>query len=102
VSVVVTKLQRRKLVRRERAPDDARRVEVSLTAAGRAVLERAPSAAQDRLIAALSLLGRPTRARLARDLGALVGAMGLPDHHPPMFFETPAPQKVARRANTRS
>jgi len=103
VSVVVTKLERRKLVRRDRAPDDARRVEVSLTPAGRAVLERAPAAAQDRLIAALALMGRPARARLARDLGQLLGAMGLADQHPPMFFETPpAPRKATRRANTRS
>jgi DNA-binding MarR family transcriptional regulator len=89
VSVVVSKLAARKLVTRERTADDGRRVAVTLTAAGRAVLERAPAAAQDRLIAALALVGRPTRVRLAADLAALVRAMGDDDHrHPPMFFES--------------
>jgi len=87
VSVVVAKLARRRLVKRTRAIDDARRVEVSLTDAGREVLERAPTATQDRLIAALAVVGRPVRVRLAHDLGLLVEAMGIEGRHPPMFFE---------------
>src|SRR3954465_5527311 len=57
VSVVVTKLARRGLVARARAAADGRRLEITLTPAGRAVLGRAPAAAQERLIAALALLG---------------------------------------------
>jgi DNA-binding MarR family transcriptional regulator len=87
VSVVVTKLESSGFVTRTRSPDDARRVEVSLTAAGRALVARAPAAAQDRLIAALALVGRPARNRLAAELTALVEAMGGADQHPPMFFE---------------
>jgi DNA-binding MarR family transcriptional regulator len=103
VSVVVAKLARRGLVTRARAAEDARRVEVALTAAGRTLLERAPAAAQDRLIAALGLIGRPARRRLAVDLPALVSAMGGGDGHAPMFFETPPTRpKGPRRANTRS
>ena len=102
VSVVVSKLERRQLVRRARASDDARRVEVSLTAAGRALLERAPVAVQDRLIAALALLGRTARARLARDLGQVVDALGLDGQHAPMFFEPPARQRATRRVHPRS
>ena len=93
VSVVVSKLARRKLVTRARAPDDARRVEVALTQTGRALLARAPAAAQDRLIAALAVLGRPARRRLAADLAALVSAMGAGDERPPMFFEAAAPPR---------
>jgi MarR family transcriptional regulator, lower aerobic nicotinate degradation pathway regulator len=97
VSVVVTKLARRGLVERIRASDDARRVEVSMTNAGRAVLARAPSATQDRLIAALALMGRPARSRLARDLGLLVDVMGIDRRHPPMFFEPPPTRKKGAR-----
>lgn len=98
VSVVVTKLARRGLVERTRAADDARRLEVSLTDAGRAVLARAPAATQDRLIAALALMGRPARARLANDLGRLVDAMGIERQTPPMFFEASPRKKGTRRA----
>jgi DNA-binding MarR family transcriptional regulator len=93
VSVVVKKLARRGLVTRVRASEDARRVEVALTPAGRALLERAPAAAQDRIIAALALVGRPARTRLAADLAALVGALGGSDGHAPMLFEAPTPRR---------
>jgi DNA-binding MarR family transcriptional regulator len=91
VSVVVAKLARLGLVARGRAAADARRLEISLTAAGREVLGRAPAAAQDRLIAGLALVGPQARRNLARDLGRLVDAMALPAGHAPMFFE-PAPR----------
>jgi hypothetical protein len=54
------------------------------------VLARAPAAAQDRLIAGLTLIGAAARRSLARDLSRLVEAMALPAQPPPMFFETPA------------
>ena len=63
VSVVVSKLARRKLVTRTRATGDARRVEVALTPAGRALVARAPAAAQDRIIAAPARASRPTSRR---------------------------------------
>jgi DNA-binding MarR family transcriptional regulator len=100
VSVVVSRLVGGGLVARRRAADDGRRVEITLTPAGREVLSRAPAAAQDRLIGALGLLGDAARKDLARHLGRLVEAMALPLHHPPMFFEraprapnAPRPQK---------
>ena len=104
VSVVVSKLARRGLVTRHRADADARRLEIALTPAGRTLLERAPAAAQDRVIAALALLGKPVRARLAADLTALVAAMGGASEHAPMLFEAPAPlEKGPRRVrNNRS
>jgi DNA-binding MarR family transcriptional regulator len=104
VSVVVSRLVRGGLVARTRAAADGRRVEITLTPAGREVLSRAPAAAQDRLIGALGLLGDAARKDLARHLGRLVEAMALPLHHPPMFFERapraqnlPRPQKRKRK-----
>lgn len=96
VSVVVSKLVRAGLVARTRADADGRRVEIMLTKAGRTVLSRAPAAAQDRLIAALGVLGTETRRDLSRRLGQLVEAMALPARHPPMFFEA-APKRASRK-----
>jgi DNA-binding MarR family transcriptional regulator len=96
VSVVVSRLVRGGLVARTRAAADGRRVEITLTAAGRNLLERAPAAAQDRLIGALGLLGLAARKDLATHLGRLVEAMALPPHHPPMFFER-APRAQKRK-----
>ena len=96
VSVVVAKLAQRGLVERQRAATDARRLEVSLTTAGRAALSRAPAATQDRLIAALALMGRAGRIRLAADLQVLLNAMGVDQRHPPMFFETPQSRRAKR------
>jgi len=99
--VVVSRLVRGGLVARTRAAADGRRVEITLTAAGRAALERAPAAAQDRLIAALGILGDAARTELARHLGRLVEAMALPPHHPPMFFERAPRARSAPRAPKR-
>jgi DNA-binding MarR family transcriptional regulator len=92
VSVVVSRLVRAGLVARRRATADGRRVDIALTPAGREVLARAPTAAQDRLIGALGLLGMAARKELARHLGSLVEAMELPPQNPPMFFETARPR----------
>jgi DNA-binding MarR family transcriptional regulator len=81
---------------------DGRRVEIALTARGRAALRQAPAAAQDRLIAALGVVGATSRRTLARELDRLVEAMALPDQAPPMFFEPttsrrqPSRKQVAR------
>jgi len=101
VSVVVSRLVRGGLVARTRAAADGRRVAITLTPAGRALLERAPAAAQDRLIGALGLVGVAARRELARHLGHLVEAMALPPHHPPMFFERAPRAENAPRAQTR-
>ena len=58
VSVVVTRLVRRRLVSRKPSPRDARRVELALTAAGRRLLLRCPEPTQVRLVAAVRRLER--------------------------------------------
>src|SRR4051794_18138023 len=54
VSVVVQRLVDRELVVRDRSPADARRVALSLTPAAKALLKKAPGAAQEQLIEALT------------------------------------------------
>jgi DNA-binding MarR family transcriptional regulator len=99
VSVVVSRLVDRGLVTRARGGDDGRRISISATAAGRALLARAPAAAQEQLLAGLALLGAGPRRQLADLLGRLVELMALPDKSPPMFFETaPADRQKKRRA----
>ena len=87
VSVVVKRLVARRLIRRAVSALDGRRIQLRLTDRGHAVLERAPLAAQDRLIAGLETLSATDRARLATTLGRLVAAMGLRTAPPAMFFE---------------
>jgi DNA-binding MarR family transcriptional regulator len=87
VSVVVQRLVERDLVRRQASRVDGRRVELVLTAAGRALLRRAPQAAQDQLIAGLQRLSSAERRRLARTLARLVRALGGTERAPTMFFE---------------
>ena len=87
VSVVVRRLAERQLVAKRTSRADGRRVELTLTPAGRALLRRAPAAAQERLITALNHLSAPERDRLARSLSRLVREMGARGRVAAMFFE---------------
>jgi DNA-binding MarR family transcriptional regulator len=87
VSVVVRRLVRRKLVKKIRAQDDARRVELTLTPAGIALLKRAPEVLQVRLANAIGALGPADRRSLAHGLEHLVSELGVGDAPPAMFFE---------------
>ncbi len=87
VSVVVSRLLARGLVARRAAADDARRAELTLTAAGTRLLERAPMPVQARLIDALADLPAGERTRLARTLARLCVALGIAADPPVMFFE---------------
>jgi DNA-binding MarR family transcriptional regulator len=88
VSVVVRRLVRRKLVKKTRAADDARRLELTLTPAGRALLRRAPESVQVRLAKAVDGLAAADRRTLGRGLRRLVRALGADDAPSPMFFES--------------
>jgi MarR family transcriptional regulator, lower aerobic nicotinate degradation pathway regulator len=86
VSVVVSRLVERALVRRVPSTEDARRVEIRVTAAGRALLRRSPEMSQTHLIEAIRRLPRASQRSFARTLHELVSAMEL-DGQPEMFFE---------------
>jgi DNA-binding MarR family transcriptional regulator len=87
VSVVVKRLVAGKLVSRATSADDARRIELAVTAKGRALLGKAPMAAQERLIEGLVRLRDGERAELATALHRLISAMQLGEETPAMFFE---------------
>jgi DNA-binding MarR family transcriptional regulator len=87
VSVVVRRLVEAGLVSRKSSLLDARRVSLKLTKRGEQLLERAPLAAQDRLIQGIERLPQQERKRLKTSLHALVLAMQLGDAPPEMFFE---------------
>lgn len=88
VSVVVKKLANAKLVTRKPSRADARRLELTLTPAGKKLLARCPEPTQVRLVAALKRLAPNEVAGLTSGLSALVREMGLESATPPaMFFE---------------
>ena len=86
VSAVVARLVARGLVRRSKASEDGRRLELSLTPAGRRLALKAPHAAQDRLIAAVNKMSIPRRAVLADALTDLAKAVSR-TRRVEMFFE---------------
>jgi DNA-binding MarR family transcriptional regulator len=86
-SPVVERMRRRGLVKRERSSEDARRVTIALTAAGRTAVERAPDPPQSAMIAALARLPARERRALARGLTRLVSEMGLEHERAAMLFE---------------
>src|SRR5580704_15873759 len=71
VSVVVARLTRRGLVARSASKGDARRVEIRLTASGRALLRRSPASTQTQLVAGIKKLPRAMRRQLGAALGEL-------------------------------
>jgi len=87
VSVVIEKLVRVGLVRRERSRRDARSVELSLTAKGKRVLGRTPGAAQERMIAALKGFSPQRREMLGELLVELIRKMGIEQEAATLFFE---------------
>jgi DNA-binding MarR family transcriptional regulator len=87
VSEIVSRLEARSLVRRERAAADGRRVEVHLTDEGRAALETSPSSAHEKLMQAVGSLPPQTLSDLAGGLDALIHAARLADQPAAFFFE---------------
>jgi DNA-binding MarR family transcriptional regulator len=87
VSVVVSRLVAKGMIKRRIARDDARRTELELSARGRALLRDAPPALQSRLIAGLRSLPRSELASVARALRKIVVHLGADGATPAMFFE---------------
>jgi DNA-binding MarR family transcriptional regulator len=98
VSVVAQTLVDKGLIARSRAADDARRLELTLTAQAKSLLRKAPGAAQGRLIEALDRLPAATRKQLAASLAKLVEEAGLGDAEAPMVFEDGLGAKKSGRA----
>jgi len=71
VSMVVARLVKNRLVRRATSRGDARRLSISITPAGRALLKRSPDAAQTRLIAGLKAMSRSRLKALSENLALL-------------------------------
>ncbi len=97
VSVVVSRLAEAKLVKRIRSTTDSRRLELSVTPAGRRLLKADFVTPQERL---LGSLGRLTPERLAqfRSLVAeVVSRSGMDSETPPMFFEPAASQPSVQK-----
>lgn len=86
VSVVVDRLVASGLATRSPAHDDRRRAEIRITAAGRAILRRAPPAPTDLLLAGLKHLSRRNQEQLGVTLNALNEALGF--HEAEMLFAT--------------
>jgi len=87
VSVVVTRLVGRGLVRRSRATADARRAELGLTPAGRVLLERAMSSALMKLFDALDAMPASRLRVIGGCLQGVVDALGVSEEPAGMFFE---------------
>lgn len=87
VSVVVSRLVKRSLVARGRSSTDGRRLELTLTKAGRALIRRAPRVAQQQLFDGLRRHSPSEMKTLATSLRRLVARMGITDRKPSMFFE---------------
>jgi len=75
-SMIVSRLVERRLVTRTADRADARKLSISLTAAGRAMLRKAPQAPQTRLVSGLRMLSRSDLKQLAKNLSVLTEIMG--------------------------
>ena len=98
VSVVLSKLEARKLVVRRSDPSDKRRAQIALTAKGRAALGRAPELPQVRLVSAIGALPASRRRAVADALLEVVHALGADRAEPQLFFEDAPIAKPKRSA----
>jgi MarR family transcriptional regulator, lower aerobic nicotinate degradation pathway regulator len=87
VSVVVSRLVALGHVRRTTSKTDRRSVDLSLSRSGRALLESAPQATQDRLISSLCQLPKTELKSLSRLLGKVVEGADVSEQEPSLFFE---------------
>lgn len=86
VSVLVSRLERRRVVRRVRRPGDRRFVEIRLTGAGRKLAEESPEPAQGRLLHQLRLMPSGRVRWIRESVEALVAAMEAGDVDARFFF----------------
>jgi DNA-binding MarR family transcriptional regulator len=106
VSVVAQRLALRGLVTRRRSSTDRRRVELSLSARGRALIAKYVVSPQAGILEGFRRLPAASRAGLAKYLPELMREMGLDSSPATMMFEDetrPAPRarRTRRRTETR-
>jgi len=103
VSVVATRLVDKGLVARSRSQADSRRVELSLTAAGRKLYRSAPATvAQRGLAAALLRLSADDASSLRRILARVIREAGASEEPARMMFDEPAvPKRRSARRTKR-
>ena len=94
VSVVVRRLVEAGLVSRTRAGDDARRLVLNLTRAGRAALKKAPPVAQELILEAVDKLPPAERKRFADTLHKILDAIGATESAPMLFEDEPRRRKA--------
>jgi MarR family transcriptional regulator, lower aerobic nicotinate degradation pathway regulator len=108
VSVVVTRLVERGLVRRRRSTADGRSIVVTLTPAGERALARAPESAQSRMVAALRRLPTGDLSQFAGLFERFTDELGVGTLEPVMIFEEDGAGRRGRghsgrsRGNTRA
>lgn len=86
ISILVSRLERRGLVRRIRGRPDRRIVELELTKRGEALAAEAPAPAQGRLLHALQTMPAAEVRRIRRSVERLVEAMEATDVKARFFF----------------
>ncbi len=89
VSVVVQRLVERRLVVRKISCQDGRRLELSVTKEGVALLRKSPDVLQERLIVALMRLPSARLRRLGALSEELVRTLDIGNQKPMMLFEEP-------------
>jgi DNA-binding MarR family transcriptional regulator len=87
VSVVVTRLVEGGYITRDRDKRDARRLVLNLTKSGKAVAEKSPPAAQERIIEALERVSAADRKRFADVFARIIQELGETRGAAPMIFE---------------
>jgi len=95
VSVVVTRLVEAGLVSRDRDTRDARRLVLTLTRAGRTLLQKAPPVAQEQMIRSFESLEDAERRRFADLFERILEDMGAEDGAAPMLFEDGESRRTA-------
>jgi len=97
VSVVVARLVEAGLVQRERAGEDARRLELSLTRAGRGVVQKAPGVMQEEIVQAVDRMPATEQKRFADSFNRLLDDIGA-EGKPPMLFEDEKPKPRKKKS----
>ncbi|MGZ5444026.1 MAG: MarR family winged helix-turn-helix transcriptional regulator [Thermoanaerobaculia bacterium] len=101
VSVVVAKLIEKGFVARERSEQDARRLDLTVTAKGNRLLERLPPPIQWSIIEGVQRLPRARARALAESLEEICQVLGIADTQPPMLMDDGGPPPVRKRSSKR-